>query len=229
MKISKEFSNHAKVYDDYNSIQLQVAQKLLENVSTNTLDSVIDLGCGSGVVYNLIGKETKEFYAIDFAQGMLDVHPKADNITCMLADFNKKELFNLFKDTSIDRLISSSALQWSEDIDKTFSYISSLNTKVSLAIFTCNTFKTVNEIASLPKFLRCNEVIEKSAKKYFDAEYTLVEYKLHFDSNEAMFRYIKQSGVSASRRLLSYKQTKALIKNYPHNYLEFEVLFITES
>jgi malonyl-CoA O-methyltransferase len=41
-----------------------------------------------------------------------------------------------------------------------------------------------------------------------------------------MFKYIKQSGVSGSRKVLGYKQTKKLMREYPVNYLEFEVAFI---
>jgi len=41
-----------------------------------------------------------------------------------------------------------------------------------------------------------------------------------------MFRYIKKSGVSGGEKQLSYKQIKHLMKAYPLDYLEFEVLFI---
>jgi malonyl-CoA O-methyltransferase len=41
-----------------------------------------------------------------------------------------------------------------------------------------------------------------------------------------MFNYIKKSGVSGGEKQLTYKQTKQLMKNYPLNYLEFEVLFV---
>ena len=52
-------------------------------------------------------------------------------------------------------------------------------------------------------------------------------YKLEFDSVRDMFKYIKQSGVSGSRSVLDYKQTKKLMNEYPVSYLEFEVVFIT--
>ena len=228
MKISKEFSNNASSYDEYNSIQQQVAQKLVDSLHVEELSNIIDLGCGSGAIYNLIGSRCENFYAIDFAQGMLDKHVKADNLSLALADFNEEAIFKTFQNKKIDRLISSSSLQWALDLDTTFSYISSLKTKVALAIFTCNTFKTIHEYANISKLLRCADEVEQCAKKYFDAKYELVSYKLHFDNNQEMFRYIKKSGVSGSRNMLGYKETKALIRNYPLSYLEFEVLFIIE-
>jgi len=41
-----------------------------------------------------------------------------------------------------------------------------------------------------------------------------------------MLRYIKQSGVSGGKKQLSYKEIKRVIKDYPLDYLEFEVLFV---
>ena len=41
-----------------------------------------------------------------------------------------------------------------------------------------------------------------------------------------MFKYIKGSGVSGSRKVLDYKQSKRLFREYPLDYLEFEVVFI---
>jgi malonyl-CoA O-methyltransferase len=49
---------------------------------------------------------------------------------------------------------------------------------------------------------------------------------LEFEDNISKFRYIKKSGVSSGKRELGYKETKELIRNYPLNYLEFEVLFV---
>ena len=41
-----------------------------------------------------------------------------------------------------------------------------------------------------------------------------------------MFNYIKKSGVSGGEKQLTYMQTKQLMKSYPLDYLEFEVLFV---
>jgi malonyl-CoA O-methyltransferase len=54
----------------------------------------------------------------------------------------------------------------------------------------------------------------------------VVYYRLKFEDNLSKFRYIKNSGVSGGERKLSFKDTKRLIENYPHKYLEFEVMFV---
>jgi len=227
MRVSSEFSKYAAHYKKHNIIQEKVAQKLISLVKEQP-KYILDLGCGDGAVCRALSHKYKHLTAVDFAKGMLEIHPKAKNIECLYGNFNDYTLFeNLLAFGQYDYIFSSSALQWSDDLEKTFQNIHSLNAPVALAIFTSNTFKSIYKIAGLQPILKSVQEINKLQKKYFNANFEVVNYKLTFESTRNMFRYIKQSGVSGSRRVLSYKQTKALMNNYPLNYLEFEVVFIT--
>lgn len=225
MKISSEFSKHAFDYGSYNVIQNRVIDKLFEKLDYKP-KKILDLGCGSGAVCRRIDWEYDSFTGVDFALGMLELHPKSENIECIYGDFNDTDLFHNSLQKSYVHLFSASALQWSDDLDGLFSEINKLDARVSLAIFSSNTFKTLNKTANITSLLRCAEEIQRLQKKYFDAKVEVVEYKLEFESTRDMFRYIKKSGVSGSRRVLSYKDTKKLMQEYPLNYLEFEVVFI---
>ncbi len=158
---------------------------------------------------------------------MLELHPKSKNIECIYGDFNDESLFEELKKYKYDFILSSSALQWAEDLEKVFANIKSFDAPVALSIFTSGTFETLNKTAGLEPILKSAEYIHDLQKKYFDVDFEVVRYKLEFENNREMFRYIKRSGVSASRKVLNYKQTKDLINNYPLNYLEFEVVFIS--
>jgi malonyl-CoA O-methyltransferase len=226
MKISSEFSKHALHYDSYNVIQNKVIKRLLKKVK-NRPKNILDLGCGSGALHKSLDWKYEHFTGVDFAPGMLELHPKAKNCECIYGDFNDKTLFENLLTYKYDYIFSASALQWAEDLDMVFKNIKTLNAPVSLAIFSANTFKTLNETANLTPLLRSADEIDKLQKKYFDAELEVVEYKLEFESTRDMFKYIKNSGVSGSRKVLDYKQTKKLMHDYPLNYLEFEVVFIT--
>ena len=68
--------------------------------------------------------------------------------------------------------------------------------------------------------------MRSTIEKYYRATFELKKYKLHFESVREMFNYIKKSGVSGGEKQLTYKQTKQLMKSYPLDYLEFEVLFV---
>jgi len=226
MKISSEFSKYATHYSSYNIIQNQVVEKLLGHINTKP-KRVLDLGCGSGAVLEKIEWKLEHFVGVDFAPGMLELHPKADHIECIYGNFNGDMLFEHLQTYIFDYIISASALQWADDLDHVMKNIAALNAPVGLAIFTAGTFKTLNKTASLEPLLRSRKEIKVLQKKYFsDAEFEVVKYTLEFESVREMFRYIKKSGVSGSRRVLSYKETKKLMDEYPLNYLEFEVAFI---
>ena len=225
MKISEEFSKHASEYESHNIIQKRVIDKLLEDMQGEP-QHILDLGCGNGNLCKSIAWKYEQFIGIDFAPAMLELHPKAKNIEVMYGDFNDKSLFDSLKAYRFEHIFSASALQWSKDLDTLFANIAELKTKLSLAIFTSGTFKTLHTQAGIEPLLCDYKEIDRLQKKYFNANFEIVEYKLEFENVREMFRYIKRSGVSGSRNLLSYTQTKKLMREYPLNYLEFEVVFI---
>ena len=226
MKISTEFSKYASSYDSLNDIQNLVVKKLLSLVDTQP-KYILDLGCGSGALCKSIDWEYEHFVGVDFAPGMLELHPKSKKIEAVYGNFNDKMLFDNLMAYNYDYIFSASALQWAENLGDVLCDIKQLNTPIALAIFTSNTFKTLNTTASLNSLLNSAEDIKKSVEKYFDVDFEVLEYKLEFQNVRDMFKYIKHSGVSGSRKVLSFKETKKLMDEYPLNYLEFEVAFIT--
>jgi len=227
MKVSSEFSKYANKYDEYSIIQDKVAKKLLSMVKDEP-KYILDLGCGSGRLSKDITWKYEKLLGIDFALGMIDIHPRAKNIECMYGDFNDSALFrDKLSKYNFDYILSASALQWSDDIEKTFKDIKSLNSSVALAIFTSNTFSTLYKTASLKPLLPTKEKVYELQKRYFNINFEIVEYKLKFNNVRDMFKYIKRSGVSGSRNILTFKQMKKLMDEYPLDYLEFEVVFVS--
>lgn len=225
MNVSNEFSRYAEHYGEYNIIQRKVADKLVSGIA-GTPQRLLDIGCGRGAIAARIDWSYQRLIAVDFAPRMLELHPKAERIECLYGDFNDPQLYRQLQQYHFDRVVSASALQWSPDLSHTFELIRTLNAPVSLAIFTSGTFRTLFETAELPPLLRSAEEVEALAKRYFNAECETVRYSLAFENVRDMFRYIKRSGVSGNRNVLSYKETKRLMETYPLDYLEFEVLFI---
>jgi len=226
MNVHQEFSRYAAQYGAHNVIQAKVAQKLIADTS-NKPRKILDLGCGNGTLFSCIDWELESFVGVDFSATMLEHHPMTAKTELILGDFNDPKLFAQLSALSLDRLYSSSALQWADDLDIVFKSIRDLNAPISLAIFTSGTFKTLYETAGLSPILKSSDEVIESANYYFDAQFEIVRYVLEFDTVRDMFRYIKRSGVSGGRRVLDFTQTKRLMESYPLNYLEFEVLFIT--
>jgi len=221
-----EFSRYAAEYGSRNVIQRHVAEKLIAATSDRA-KRILDLGCGNGTLYSLIDWEVERFVGVDFSASMLEHHPLSPNVELILGDFNDSALFEKLSRERFDRIYSASALQWADNLDGVLKSLASLNTPMSLAIFTAGTFKTLHECAGVTPLLRSSNEVIAIAEKYLDAKFEVLHTTLEFDSVREMFRYIKRSGVSGGRRALDFSQTKRLMETYPLNYLEFEVVFIT--
>lgn len=220
-----EFSRYAAEYGSRNVIQRLVADKLIASTESQPR-CILDLGCGNGTLFSLIDWEVERFVGVDFSDSMLSHHPVSSNVELLLGDFNDPALFERLGGEQYDRIYSASALQWAEDLDRVMESLASLNTPLSLAIFTAGTFKTLHECAGVTPLLRSSDEVMAIAEKHLDARFEVLHYTLEFDSVREMFRYIKRSGVSGGRKILDYRSTKKLIETYPLNYLEFQILLI---
>ena len=229
-KIIKEFARFAHQYDTYNVIQAEVAKALVDRLPIQKYASILDIGCGSGEVYkNVLKKEIQfeTFIALDASKEMLDLHPTEAKIRKYTADFNETKTYDkveILADEAL--LLSSSSLQWSKDLDFVFSQLSKKSSKAYFAIFTANTFKTLHQTAELRSPIYSEKVLKEVIQKYYQASFETQVYRLAFKTVRDMFNYIKKSGVSGGEQQLSYKQIKQLMRSYPLDYLEFEVLFV---
>ena len=220
--IQNQFSKNAKTYSDYNFIQNLVSKELISQISDKP-KNILDIGCGTGAIYKNIDWKIENFIGVDFSEKMLETHPKNKNITLFFQDFNNLDI-ELLKKQRFNRIISSSALQWASNLDKTFSDIAKLETPLSFAIFTSGTFKTLHKIAGIKSPLKSADEVQEMANNYFQANFTILNYKLEFDTVLDIFKYIKKSGVSGGKKQLTFQETKKLMKSYPVKFLEFEIL-----
>ncbi len=231
--IVKEFSRFSKDYNSYNQIQTEVAMQLIDKLPQRHYSSIVDIGCGTGALYNrLINKNIffGSFMALDASEQMLLLHPCDPKITIKYFDFNRSSSFASIEGYKFDLVLSSSALQWSKDLDWTISQIALLGNNFYGALFTSNTFKTLHHVAGISSPIYSSESIKGSFNdSYKYTKYEVFKYKLHFDSQKELFNYIKKSGVSGGEQKLGYKQTKALMREYPLDYLEFEVVLVEAS
>lgn len=220
-----EFSKHAKEYNAYNIIQQIVSKALIRELSFEP-KRILELGCGSGQVFKNITFPFEYYKAIDFSQAMCEEHPKEKNLEVVCLNFDSNEFSQNIENEKYDIVLSSSALQWSKDLRKIVYTISKCADTISMVLFTANTFKTIFELTGKKSPILDMDTIKKSFVGIYECEFEILNYKLEFDSKKELFDYIKNSGVGGSDSLLSFKEAKKLYKEYPHSYLEFEVVFI---
>lgn len=231
--IIKEFSRFSNEYDSHSIIQTKIAKKIISDLPKKHFKNIIDIGCGTGAIYKFLMEQEVKFdffYAMDGSTNMLSSHPEANNVIKKCFDFNSITSFENISNMKFDIIISSSALQWSKDLDFTLSNISKISSNFYGALFSSNTFKTLHKTADILSPIHGLDVIKKSFNKFYkNTVYEVITYKLFFDSKKEMFDYIKKSGVSGGEKRLSIMQTRKLINEYNIDYLEFEVIFVNAS
>ena len=220
----KEFSRHAHSYDAHTSVQKEVARYLVFHI-TSRPKRILDLGCGSGEVYKNIDWEIEQFVGVDSSAQMSQKHPTCKGVTLINEDFESPALAQQLC-PPYELLISSSALQWAQNIEQMIAFSALTCKEGAFAIFTDKTFEIIYQVSGLQRFLPNAKTLAALFEKYFTCKHEIKTYQLFFDDNITKFRYIKHSGVSGGKRRLSFAQTKSLIKDYPYEYLEFEVLFV---
>ncbi len=225
MSVKNQFSKHANQYDNFNIIQQLAAKALVRDIK-NKPKTILELGCGSGQVFKYISWEVSKYTAVDFAPSMCQLHPRKDNIEIKCFDFDSDDFFSFLKDKKFDMVLSSSALQWSKNLDKLIYKLSLSTSEINAVLFTSNSFKTIQKITNTKSPILSLEAIKEAFLKHFDCEFEVHNYKLEFDSKKDLFSYIKKSGVSGSSASLDFKDAKKLYKQYDLNYLEFELVFI---
>ena len=225
---SNQFSINARTYEQYGSVQKKVAERLMRKLKDQP-KTMLDIGAGTGLVFKSLNWTVDRFIATDKSELMLRAHPAGPNVECIVSDFNEKNWLQDIPELNFDRVISSSSLQWAQNTHTVLSDIKKLGSPVSFSIFTSGTFSLLHKTANIPPLLKSKEEALNIISKLFkNVETELVHYKLNFENTNDIFKYIKRSGVSGARNILGFRQIKDLIRHYPANWLEFEVLFVHE-
>jgi malonyl-CoA O-methyltransferase len=225
MSVKNQFSKHANEYNDFNIIQ-QLAAKALVRDITDKPKKILEIGCGSGQVYKYIKWDIEKYFAVDFSSSMCELHPKGKNIEICCFDFDSDAFSDFLEDKYFDLVISSSAMQWSKNLDKLIYKISKTTNNINAVLFTSNTFKTIQELTNSKSPILSLEEIKEAFSKHFDCDFEVHNYNLEFENKKDLFDYIKNSGVSGGNSSLDFKTAKKLFKEYKLNYLEFEVIFV---
>ena len=223
MQPHREFRRFASDYGRYSLIQDRVAKALASKIE-KPFEKIVDLGCGSGGFFRAYEHPFTRYCAVDLAPQMLSLHPGGEGVQKLEGDFDDPRLYSRLGEEDFDLLVSSSALQWSRDLDLALQHIAALGLPVALAIFTSGTFASLHSAAGTVSPIRSKDETVAAIERNFDAEIDILRYELYFSDRLSMLRYIKRSGVSGGRRQLTFAQTKKILQEYTLPYLEFEVV-----
>jgi len=117
--VARSFSEAASTYDQVAALQRQVADSLLARIPDLSFPSIVDLGCGTGVVASQLAERdaTEAVFGLDIAEGMLNFarqHFPQSNLQWCGADAENLPLQN----ESVELVFSSLAVQWCADFQQ---------------------------------------------------------------------------------------------------------------
>ena len=150
-KVRKSFERAADTYDASAVLQQEVAKRLVERLDYIRLEPscVLDLGCGTGnITAPMLKRYPKaQIVALDLSLNMLKKTKKhggwlSKKPQCVCADAERLPL----KKDSVDLLISSLMLQWSNDLGATFNGFRQVIAPNGLLMFTTFGPDTLREI-----------------------------------------------------------------------------------
>ncbi|MDB6061297.1 MAG: malonyl-acyl carrier protein O-methyltransferase BioC [Verrucomicrobiaceae bacterium] len=119
--VAQSFSRAAASYDSAAQLQRAVAQQLIAQALPHVGDTLLDIGCGTGIVSAQLAQYC-DVIALDFAEGMLR-HARAqtdsNSLQWLCGDAENLPLVG----DSVDSVFSSLALQWCENPGSAFAEI----------------------------------------------------------------------------------------------------------
>jgi malonyl-CoA O-methyltransferase len=224
--IRKRFAKSWQTYNQHASVQLEICQKLtgsLQDKRLSNFESILEVGCGSGLLTRELLKQTKirHYYANDLTG------EQKTGITQIFRQFRFSNWSFLEGDAEVidfpqqlDGVISTSTVQWFNDLPAFIPKVHQvLNTK---GIFAFSTFGPGNfsEIKSTCQqglsYYSTDEIQEMLAK-YFDVELIHDEKtRLHFNSPIEILHHIKNTGVNAVANASTWNRRK--LQEFEQNY-----------
>ena len=124
-RVARAFSDAAANYDTFAQVQKTTAQNVVRRALKSTINTgkVLDLGAGTGALTRALAEQGASMIALDIAEGMLHVarcHAASyPPVNYLAADAEYLPL----RDTSVDGVVSSLAIQWCTNLPLLFAEI----------------------------------------------------------------------------------------------------------
>ncbi len=220
-KIKRQFSKYASSYNQYASVQKQVAKDLF-TVFRKPLGFGVDLGCGTGFVSKYFSQS--EILGVDISREMINQYKKA-GYQGVLADIEHLP----FKRETFDFAVSSFSLHWVR-LDKAFEevykvlkdkgkFLAAIPVENSLESF----YKLVGSDFTFPSREDVLDCLNYCG--FSDIKIELKPYRLTFQSGCDILTFFKKTGTSLERKERDLKKIREIYKRRKPLNTEFKILF----
>lgn len=200
------FDRAADTYEKGSKIQKKVAQRLIEQISNNYYNTVVEIGSGEGFLTEALIDKIKfdRYINVDISLRLLTKLKK--KLGFCLSYLNGQAENIPIRTNSVDLIVSSSCLHWLENIELSLPNILDLlkdGGKFYFSIFVSDTLKEI-ELASkysgfgsvypLRPYQDYIQIIK--SKGEFELKYEVVTYREKFASVRDILKSLKLTGTN---------------------------------
>jgi malonyl-CoA O-methyltransferase len=150
-KIKQSFANASIAYDSVASLQRQVGETLLRQLGAiDPMDTVVDLGCGTGfLINNLLAQNNNtagQVIALDIALPMLKAARNKQVSDCSVTYLCADAEYLPLTPQSVDLAISNLAFQWCGNLGQAFNDVKRILKPEGRFVFTTFGSNTLHEL-----------------------------------------------------------------------------------
>ncbi len=231
--LKKHFSKASKTYDENASVQIYMGKKLLDSLSCNKYENILEIGCGSGIFSESVISKFRPQHCVlnDISEDMIAVCKKRfnsnHNLEYLTGDIEKIRLNQKYS-----LIISNACLQWLTDLKGSLKRFTAALEDEGVIAFTSFGSQNVKEISSLTHNGLC--YLEKSQLdsilSSLGYEYSLEEevLKVHYDNALTMLRTLKNTGVTGfTKKVWTRGMLQNFIENYEASFTDEKGVFLT--
>lgn len=235
-RIKNSFSKAAPTYDQYASVQNEVAVRLIDSIQPHLFQNILEIGCGTGNYTEMLQERfpSADITAIDFSSEMISVAARK---------LNKKKNIRLFVDDAeefipetgkrYDLITSNSTFQWFADLKKGLEHYHELLTNRGMIIFSMMGPETFHELYEIMKdiypgkvnmaaqyFMRCDDVESLLRTVFKSVKISETVLTRRHESILELLNTIKYTGVNIRRNGDRILFTPAYLKKAETAYIK---------
>lgn len=196
--IKQRFSRSLKTYHNHAVVQKQMAEKLTQKLSCTGYDNILEIGCGTGFVTEILNKKCqyRNYDAIDIVSDCeLFIRKISDKINFINADIEELEIIKKY-----NLIISNASFQWVDDFEGLVKKLKSNLAENGILIFTTfghDNFKELKKITGNSLKYYSTTELEQILKDYEIMGIEEEKIFLEFNNPKEVLNHIKNTGVNA--------------------------------
>ncbi|MDQ8935449.1 malonyl-ACP O-methyltransferase BioC [Acinetobacter rudis] len=230
LSIAQRFAKAGESYHQHAVVQKQIAFNLVQLMQQNLPQPIsghyLEIGCGSGHLSHLLLSATQQFqidkyYCNDLYEEVQQHFTVDPRIKWLIGDIEQ-----LVLPQALQLLISSSALQWMQDIDALFSKIHTALAPQAFFCFSSFSQDNLKQIKALTgqglDYLSLSQWQAKLEQHGFEVMVLQEQIEhIYFPHPLEILKHLKATGVTATSQ--HYRWTKQSLQQFYLNYEDFAV------